>query len=326
MSQEQDTAEPFKVTNGRTFRLKDVDPGDTGSIKSKDQATRLLQRGIDRLSELQEKLYAHNRWGLLLIFQAMDAAGKDGTIKHVMSGINPQGCQVFSFKAPSSEELDHDFMWRTSQCLPERGRIGIFNRSYYEETLIVRVHPEFLDAQKLPSSLVTKNIWKERFADINAFERYATRNGIAIRKFFLHVSREEQKRRFLSRLDEPAKNWKFSLGDVKERRHWNEYMRAYEATIQHTSTPHAPWYVVPADHKWFTRLVVASAIVDAMEQLDLAFPAISSDQRKELAAARAALETSDVGGSWYARPALAPTASAARAADRSDFRSPRALC
>lgn len=289
MSRERDVAERFKVTNGRRFRLQNVDPADTGGIESKEQAKRALERGVERLSELQEKLYAHNRWGLLLIFQAMDAAGKDSTIKHVMTGINPQGCQVFSFKAPSPEELDHDFLWRTSQRLPERGRIGIFNRSYYEETLIVRVHPEFLQHQKLPSSLVTKNIWKERFADINAFERYVTRNGIAVRKFFLHVSRDEQKKRFLSRLDEPAKNWKFSLGDVKERRHWNDYMRAYEQTIRATSTRHAPWYVVPADQKWFTRLVVASAIVDALEKLELRFPRITSKQRKELAAARTAL-------------------------------------
>jgi PPK2 family polyphosphate:nucleotide phosphotransferase len=290
MSRERDTAEPFKVTRGRTFRLRDVDPGDTGSIKTKERAARLLQRGVERLSELQELLYAHDRWSLLLIFQAMDAAGKDGTIKHVMSGINPQGCQVFSFKAPSSEELDHDFLWRTSRCMPERGRIGIFNRSYYEETLVVRVHPEFLDRQKLPESLVTKHIWDERFEDINAFERYATRNGIVIRKFFLYVSREEQRQRFLKRLDEPGKNWKFSLGDVNERHLWNDYMRAYEQMIRRTSTAHAPWYVVPADHKWFTRLVVASAIVDALEELDLRFPSINTEQRIEHAEARKALE------------------------------------
>ena len=290
MSRERDTSHPYKVTNGRSFRLKHVDPADTGDLKSKEQGKQWLQRGVERLSELQEKLYAQNRWGILLIFQAMDAAGKDSAIKHVMTGINPQGCQVYSFKAPSPEELDHDFLWRTSRCLPERGRIGIFNRSYYEETLVVRVHPEFLSGQKLPSSLVTNRIWKERFADISGFERYATRNGIAICKFFLHVSRDEQKRRFLSRLDEPSKNWKFSLNDVKERRLWNEYMHAYEEMIQHTSSAYAPWYVVPADQKWFTRLVVASAIVHTMERLDLEFPRIDKDQRKELAAARAALE------------------------------------
>ena len=238
-------AKPFRVENGRRFRLKDVDPDDTGPIKSRKQAERWLERGVARLAQLQEKLYAQDRWALLLIFQAMDAAGKDGTIKHVMSGVNPQGCQVYSFKAPSAEELDHDFLWRTSRCLPERGRIGIFNRSYYEETLVVRVHPEALDNQKLPDPLVTRRIWDERFEDIVAFERYATRNGIAIRKFFLHVSRKEQKRRFLRRLDLTSKNWKFSTSDAKERDHWRNYMRAYEQTIRHTSSDHAPWYVVP---------------------------------------------------------------------------------
>jgi PPK2 family polyphosphate:nucleotide phosphotransferase len=242
------------------------------------------------LSDLQEKLYAQDRWGLLLIFQAMDAAGKDGTIKHVLSGVNPQGCQVYSFKAPSAEELDHDYLWRTSRCLPERGRIGIFNRSYYEETIVVRVHSDLLRHQKLPPSLVTDRIWKERYEDINAFERYLSRNGFVILKFFLHVSREEQKQRFLSRLDEPAKNWKFSLADAREREYWNDYMRAYEDTIRHTAAPHAPWYVVPADSKWFTRLVVAAAIVDALQDLRLEFPQIDAAKLHELEAVRHTLE------------------------------------
>ena len=290
MSQAQRLSRPYRVTNGDKFRLKDVDPGYTLGVPSRGQAQQLLAGGVKRLSELQEKLYAQDRWALLLIFQAMDAAGKDSTIEHVMSGVNPQGCQVFSFKAPSAEDLDHDFMWRTSRSLPERGRIGIFNRSYYEETLVVRVHPDILDRQRLPRELVTKRIWKERFEDICAFERYATRNGIAIRKFFLHVSREEQRRRFLRRLEEPAKNWKFSLADAQERKHWRHYMRAYEDMVRNTSSPDAPWYVVPADNKWFTRLVVAAAIVDALEDMKLAFPKVDRARRKELAAARSALE------------------------------------
>jgi PPK2 family polyphosphate:nucleotide phosphotransferase len=290
MSRAARFAKPFRVTDGRAFRLKDVDPGDTGGLASKEQANRWLARGLARLTALQEKLYAQDRWGLLVIVQAMDAAGKDSTIKHVMSGVNPQGCQVYAFKAPSPEELDHDFLWRTNRCLPERGRIGIFNRSYYEETLVVRVHPKLLASQKLPASLVTKNIWRERFADIAAFERYATRNGIAIVKFFLHVSRDEQKRRFLKRLDRPSKNWKFSLADVGEREFWPDYMRAYEDMIRHTSAPHAPWYVVPADHKWFTRLVVGAAVVDALERIDPAFPKIDREKRRELAAVRTILE------------------------------------
>ena len=290
MSRTERFAKPFRVKNGRTFRLKHINPDDTGSIKSRKQAKRWLERGVARLAQLQEKLYAQDRWALLLIFQAMDAAGKDGTIKHVMSGVNPQGCQVYSFKAPSAEELDHDFLWRTSRCLPERGRIGIFNRSYYEETLVVRVHPEALDNQKLPVSLVSKRIWEERFEDIDAFERYATRNGIAIRKFFLHVSRKEQKRRFLRRLDLKSKNWKFSTSDAKERDRWRDYMRAYEQTIRHTSSDHAPWYVVPADHKWFTRLVVVSAVIDALEEMQLAFPKVNRNKRKELAGVRRRLE------------------------------------
>ena len=289
MSRATRFARPFQVTDGRRFRLKDIDPGSTGELKSKEDAAAWRERDITRLSELQEKMYAQDRWGLLLIFQAMDAAGKDGTIKHVMSGVNPQGCQVYSFKAPSAEELDHDFLWRTSRCLPERGRIGIFNRSYYEEVLVVRVHPEMLEYEKLPKGLVTKRIWQERFEDIVAFERYATRNGIAIRKFFLHVSRAEQKRRFLRRLDEPAKNWKFSLGDAQERRRWGDYMRAYEDMIRHTSSVHAPWYVVPADNKWFTRLVVGAAVIDALEDMSLAFPSMDRAQRQALKAARAEL-------------------------------------
>ena len=290
MSRVSRFSRPFRVTSARGFTLRDVDPRDTGEIKSKQQAERWLASGVARLSRLQEKLHAQDRWALLLIFQAMDAAGKDGTIKHVMSGVNPQGCQVYAFKAPSSEELDHDFMWRTTRCLPERGRIGIFNRSYYEETLVVRVHPEILAAQRLPPRLVSKHIWHERYEDINAFERYATRNGIAIRKFFLHVSHEEQRRRLLRRLDRPEKNWKFSPTDAQTRNHWKPYMHAYEELIRETSTPYAPWYVVPADNKWFTRLVVAAAVIDALEDMKLAFPKVSRETRKELAVVRAALD------------------------------------
>jgi PPK2 family polyphosphate:nucleotide phosphotransferase len=282
-------AADFQVSNGKRFRLSSVDCGDTGGFGSKRKAQPHFARGLELLEELQEKLYAQDRWALLLIFQAMDAAGKDSTIKHVMSGVNPQGCQVYSFKAPSSEELDHDFMWRTTTRLPERGRIGIFNRSYYEEVLVVRVHPEILARQRLPTPLVTRNLWRQRFEDINAFERYLGRNGTVVRKFFLHVSPEEQRQRFLDRLDEPEKNWKFALGDVRERRHWADYMTVYEDMIRHTSTADAPWYVVPADHKWFTRLVVVSAIVEALASLDLAFPTVASDRRKELEAARVTL-------------------------------------
>ncbi|HEX8959936.1 MAG TPA: polyphosphate kinase 2 family protein [Geobacteraceae bacterium] len=280
---------PFRVTEGKKFGLKDFDPADTRGV-GKEKGEDMLRQGVALMSEMQEKLYAQDRWALLLIFQAMDAAGKDGTIKHVMSGVNPQGCEVFSFKAPSAEELDHDFLWRTSKCLPERGRIGIFNRSYYEEVLIVRVHKELLAKQQLPPHLVTRKLWKERYADINAFERYATRNGLVIRKFFLHVSREEQKKRFIARLDNPHKNWKFSASDVQERDHWGDYMKAYEAMIRHTATPHAPWYVVPADNKWFTHLVVASAIIDALDELKLTFPKVDEERRKELARVRAMLE------------------------------------
>jgi PPK2 family polyphosphate:nucleotide phosphotransferase len=282
-------AERFRVTKPKSFRLSQIDPADTWRLRSKEQAGELLQRGIERLSELQEMLYAQDRWSVLLIFQAMDAAGKDSTIKHVMSGVNPQGCQVVSFKQPSPEELDHDFLWRSARRLPERGRIGIFNRSYYEEVLVVRVHPELLAKQKLPSKLVTKQIWKQRYTDINAHERYLARNGTIIRKFFLHVSREEQKQRFLSRLDEPEKHWKFSLADVQERAHWEAYQHAYEEMIRNTTTKEAPWYVVPADNKWFTRLAVAAAVIDALEELALAYPKVESVKRRELATAREVL-------------------------------------
>jgi len=278
----------YRITKGRRFRLENVDPDDTGGLETgaKDEAKALLQRGIEKLAELQDKLYAQDHWAVLLILQAMDAAGKDGTIKHVMSGVNPQGCEVASFKTPSSEELDHDFMWRCTPYLPNRGHIGIFNRSYYEEVLVVRVHPEFLAAQKLPPERVTKRIWDERFEDINHFERYLARNGTVVLKFFLHVSKAEQKKRFLERLDEPGKNWKFSAQDVRERAHWDEYMAAYESMIRATATPHAPWYVVPADHKWFTRLVVADAVVHALEELDLRYPKVDARKRAELAEAR----------------------------------------
>ena len=284
-----DFADRYRINNGKKFRLKDVDPGDTASLKSPEKATLLLQQSVELLSEFQEKLYAQDKWALLLMFQAMDAAGKDGTIKHVMSGVNPQGCEVTSFKSPTEKELDHDFLWRTTCALPERGRIGIFNRSYYEEVLAVRVHPEFLAAQKLPPKLVGRKIWKERFADIRAFESYLGRNGVVVRKFFLHVSKAEQRKRFLERLEKEKKNWKFSAGDVKERAHWDEYMDAYEDLIRHTATKDAPWYVVPADNKWFTRTVVASAIIDTLQSLDLHFPKVSAAKLKDLAAARHAL-------------------------------------
>jgi PPK2 family polyphosphate:nucleotide phosphotransferase len=279
----------FRVTEGNGFSLDRIDPGDTGGIEDKRQAQELLQHGIARLAEMQEKLYAQDRRGVLLIFQAMDAAGKDGTIKHVMSGVNPQGCQVYSFKVPTSEELDHDFLWRTTKCLPERGRIGIFNRSYYEEVLVVRVHPEFLAGQRLPDRLVGDDIWDRRFEDINAFERYLSRQGYTILKFFLHVSKAAQKQRFLERLELPEKNWKFAAADIRERALWDRYMDAYEDMIRNTASPHAPWFVVPADHKWFTRLVVAAAIHNALEKLDLAFPRVDKARRNELAAARKAL-------------------------------------
>lgn len=279
-------AKPFRVNDGKKFRLKDYDPSETGHFKSKDHAEELLQKGLASMMELQDKLYAQDSWGVLLIFQGMDAAGKDGLVKHVMSGVNPQGCQVYSFKAPSAEELDHDYMWRTMQRVPERGRIGIFNRSYYEEVLVVRVHPDVFSKEKIPSSLVTKDIWKDRFHDINAFEHYLSRNGIVVRKFFLNLSKEEQKTRFLARLDEPEKNWKFSAADAKERQYWDDYREAYEDMIVHTATKQAPWYVVPADNKWFTRLVVAAAIVDTLQDLNLSYPKVSKDELKALGAAR----------------------------------------
>jgi len=279
---------PFRVEDGRKFRLAKVDPGDTLWLTDKDKprAREALETGVAALDELQEMLYAQDRWAVLLVFQAMDAAGKDSVIEHVMSGVNPQGCHVVSFKAPSQEEIDHDFLWRCAKNLPERGRIGIFNRSHYEEVLIVRVHPEIFAKQKLPAQLVTKNIWKERFKDIRGFERYLGRNGVAIRKFFLHVSKEEQKSRFLARLDEPEKNWKLSAADVRQRAHWKEYMEAYEDMIRNTATEAAPWYVVPADNKWFTRAVVAAAVIDALDSLNLHYPVVSPEARKELAAAR----------------------------------------
>ncbi|HLJ29543.1 MAG TPA: polyphosphate kinase 2 family protein [Candidatus Angelobacter sp.] len=283
-------AESFKIENGKSFRLKDFDPASTGKLHSKEKAEALLQKDIAELADLQDKLYAQDQWAILLIFQAMDAAGKDGIIKHVMSGVNPQGVQVYSFKQPSTEELNHDFMWRAARRLPERGRIGIFNRSYYEEVLVVRVHQEFLAKQHLPPQLISKKIWAERMQDMCNFEHYLTRNGILVRKFFLNVSREEQKRRFLKRLDEPEKNWKFSESDVRERQYWDDYMRAFEELVQQTATPYAPWYVVPADHKWFTRLVVGSAIIETLKSLNLALPPVDPARRKALEAARTALE------------------------------------
>jgi PPK2 family polyphosphate:nucleotide phosphotransferase len=284
-------AKPFRVVDGQKFHLKDIDPADTLGFDSEDKprSKEALAMGIDALAELQDILYAQNRWAVLLIFQAMDAAGKDGTIKHVMSGVNPQGCQVFSFKSPSAQDLNHDYLWRCMTSLPERGRIGIFNRSYYEETLVVRVHREILDRQMLPQELVTKNIWKDRYKDIRHFERYLARNGVVIRKFFLHVSRKEQRKRFLERLQTPEKNWKFSTNDIKEREFWDDYMQAYEELIRATATRHAPWYVVPADNKWFTRVIVAAAIVGALASLGLRYPEVAPEKLKALAAAKKAL-------------------------------------
>jgi PPK2 family polyphosphate:nucleotide phosphotransferase len=275
----------FRVRPGQKVDLRHYDPGDTGSL-TKEKASDRLNRALGRLVDLQDTLYAHNRWAVLLVFQALDAAGKDSAIKHVMSGLNPQGTQVHAFKRPSDEELDHDYLWRAQKALPERGRIGIFNRSHYEEVLIVRVQPEVLAGQRLPSLLVTPQIWKQRYEDINAFERHLARNGTMIRKFFLHVSKEEQRRRLLKRLDEPAKNWKFELGDLDVRERWSDYMRAYEEALSGTSTSHAPWFVVPADHKWFTRLVIAEQVVEALERLDLSYPKVSRAHRQELAEAR----------------------------------------
>ena len=285
-------AEPFRVSKGKHFRLKDVDPNDTLEFTKdadKSRAKEALTTGVAAMAELQDKLYAQDKWALLLIFQAMDAAGKDGAIKHVMSGVNPQGCQVFSFKSPSSEDLDHDYLWRCMKSLPNRGHIGIFNRSYYEEVLAVRVHPEFLAKQRVPPQLVGKEIWSERFEDIRNFEQYLARNGVVVRKFFLHVSKKEQKRRFLERIDDPKKNWKFSSNDAAERAYWDDYMNAYEEMIQETATKHAQWYVVPADNKWFTRVIVGAAVVDALADLDLAYPKVGEDKLKELATAKSKL-------------------------------------
>jgi len=283
-------AKPYRVEHGRHFRLKDFDPGDTGEFQSKEQASEALQEGISRLIALQDRLYAQEYWAVLLLFQGMDASGKDSVIKHVMSGVNPQGCQVYSFKQPSGEERNHDYFWRTTLRLPERRRIGIFNRSYYEEVLVVRVHPELLKSENIPPSLINKKIWEERFADICAFESYLTRNGIVIRKFFLNLSKEEQAKRFIARLEEPRKHWKFSGADIHEREYWDEYMEAYEDMIRNTATPSTPWYAVPADHKWFSRLVVASAIVETLERLDLRYPKLEPNRSKELESARKILE------------------------------------
>ncbi len=283
-------AAPFCVTNGEKFRLKDFDPAETRGVKSKSHAEKLLKESSECASEMQERLYAQDKWALLLIFQGMDAAGKDGAVKHVMSGVNPQGCDVFSFKEPTNDELDHDFLWRCHKVVPERGKIGIFNRSYYEEVLVARVHPTVLEKEKLPEKLITKHIWDERYEDINAFERYLTRNGVMIRKFYLHISKEEQRQRFLSRLDDSKKNWKFSMDDIKERGFWKDYKEAYDEMVQKTATKHAPWYVVPADNKWFARLIVAAGIVEALSELDLKFPDVDKKKKKELDGIREALE------------------------------------
>ncbi len=287
-------AKPFCITSGKHFSLDDIDPDDTLGLKSeeKSKAKEVLETGVCALADLQDKLYAQDKWGLLIILQAMDAAGKDGTIKHVMSGVNPQGCQVSSFKSPSAEDLDHDYLWRSMKCLPNRGHIGIFNRSYYEETLVVRVHPEFLAKQKIPPKLVTKHIWEERFQDIRAFERYLDRNGIKVIKFFLHVSKKEQKRRFLERAENAEKNWKFSASDMAERAHWDAYQDAYEDMIRNTATKESPWYVVPANNKWFTRLVVAAAVVDTLASLDLAYPEVDKTRLAEIAKAKKILLSS----------------------------------
>jgi len=291
----REAAAHYRITRGKGFRLAAHDPSDTmgyGS-ESKPRARELLRQGVTMLAEYQQMLYAQDRWSVLLVFQAIDAAGKDSAIKHVMSGVNPQGCQVYSFKAPTTEEIDHTYLWRCMKALPERGRIGIFNRSYYEETLVVRVHPQILQSQKLPPQLVTRKIWKERFEDIANFERYLARNGVAVCKFFLNVSKKEQKKRFMERLDRPEKHWKFSEADVREREHWDDYKHAYEDAIRHTAAPHAPWYVVPADSKWFTRLVVAAAVIDTLDSLGLHYPKVDAERRKELAAARRALAGSN---------------------------------
>jgi PPK2 family polyphosphate:nucleotide phosphotransferase len=281
-------SKPFRITDGKNFKLRKFDPGETQGLKSEDKprAKEALEMGVQVRCELQDMLYAQDNWGALLIFQAMDAAGKDGAIKHVMSGINPQGCKVYSFKAPSSEDLDHDYLWRCMKCLPNRGEIGIFNRSYYEETLVVRVHPEYLAKQKVPPSLITKNIWSERFQDIRSFERYLNRNGIVVVKFFLHLSKNEQKKRFLARADAPEKNWKFSSADMAERGFWDKYQDAYEDMIRNTATKDSPWYVVPADNKWFSRVVVASAVIDALAGLNLSYPHVDKAKLEEIAKAK----------------------------------------
>ena len=286
----RDFARAFRVTDGAPFRLKKYDPAVTLGLKSKENAQATLQRGIERLSHMQEKLFAQDRWAILIILQAMDAAGKDGAIKHVMSGVNPQGCTVTSFKSPGVNDLNHDYLWRTQQWIPERGKIGIFNRSYYEEVLVVRVHPEILARERMPASLVTESIWKERFEDINSYERYLARNGVVVLKFFLNLSRKEQRNRFLTRMDDPNKNWKFSESDVLERQRWEDYMRAYEEMIRNTSTKHAPWHVIPADHKWFTRLAIAEVILHAFDKLDLSFPKLDAVKEKELKQAQALLK------------------------------------
>jgi len=281
----------YRITEGAKFKLKDHDPRDTGGLDmSKEEAAKRLQDSVKRLSDLQEKLYAQNRWAVLAVFQAMDAAGKDSTIEHVLSGVNPQGCEVTSFKQPSTEELDHDFLWRSAKALPQRGRIGIFNRSHYEEVLVVRVHPEFLDRQQLPESQRTADFWRNRFDSINGFEKHLATTGTAICKFFLNVSKKEQKKRFLARLEDPLKNWKFSMADVEERKRWPAYMSAYEDMIRNTAQPHAPWYVVPADRKWFTRLVVAAAMIETIERLQPDFPQLTGAAKKELKNVRMALE------------------------------------
>jgi PPK2 family polyphosphate:nucleotide phosphotransferase len=285
----RELARPFRISKGKNFRLKDVDPDNTLDFTKeadKPRAKEALAMGVAALAELQDQLYAQDKWAVLLIFQAMDAAGKDGAIKHVMSGVNPQGCQVNSFKSPSAEDLDHDYLWRCMKHLPNRGQIGIFNRSYYEEVLVVRIHPEFLAKQKMPPKLVGKKIWEERFEDIRNFEQYLSRNGVVVRKFFLHVSKKEQKRRFLERIDDPFKNWKFSSNDASERDFWDDYMKAYEEMIQQTATKEAPWYVVPADNKWFTRVIVGSAVIETLASLDLAYPEVDQSKLKELAAAK----------------------------------------
>jgi PPK2 family polyphosphate:nucleotide phosphotransferase len=282
-------AEPYCITKGEKFRLKDYDTSDTGEVKNTEQGQKIIDDRAGLLSNLQEKLYAQDHWALLLVLQGMDAAGKDGVIKHVMSGVNPEGCDVHSFKEPSTEELNHDYLWRAHRYVPERGKIGIFNRSYYEEVLIVRVHPMILQGQKLPAPLITKHIWEQRYEDINAFEQYLTHNGVVIRKFFLHISKKEQKKRFLERLDDSKKNWKFSMADVKERGYWKDYQEAYEEMIQNTARKHAPWYVVPSDNKWYTQLIVASAIITTLEELDLSFPDVDKEKKKELESVRDSL-------------------------------------